>query len=130
MKSKQTLLEKMVQMQSLPFYDKGFRDSEGNVIEKNLNDSKEYHALQDKIENSSKDLKVGDKVQFNFPKQIKDKSKSFGFRLENQLMEGVVKKAYHTRKRERYGEDCSFQLLKVASDGYVYDVSPDSVIKL
>jgi len=121
-----TLLEQSIKMQKLSFYESYYANM--TVQESEAWDT--YHKIVEEIKKDSKLLKKGDNVQFNFPKQIKDKTVKFGFRLENNVMKGVVKIPYKIRKKSRMGEDASYPLLKVISGGYVYEVSPDSIVKI
>lgn len=119
-------LQQISELKTKPHYF----TSHSEWSESDHKDSELYHKLENELKESSKLLKKGDRVLFNFPKKIKDKTQTFGFRLEDQIMEGTIHKPYYTRKRSSFGEDTSIQLLQVSTSTHIYDVSPEEIEKL
>lgn len=120
-----TLLEKKLEMQKLPFFDGTETDPT-----KHRADALEYYNLGDQISNSAKNLKIGDRVQFIWAEKIKNKNSSFGFNLKWRILEGTIKQPLKPIRRKGYEEDTIHEVIKIASGGYIYPVSPDEVVKL
>lgn len=123
MKQQSKLLTKL-EMQKLTFY---FKNTNSKT---DLHNHEVYRELEAQLEADARKLKKGDKVRFNFPDKVKDKSRIFGFRLVNKVYEGVLHVPVKTVKRTRMGEDCSFETIKATAGGYIYPVGLDEIEKI
>lgn len=119
-----TKLEILQSMRSLPFYTGGKSDQD-------IADYKQYRQLEKDIEEAARNLKKGDKVQFEWHEKLPGKDPETGFQnVRRFILEGEVQVPLKLKKREIYGEDCSIQVIKIASGKFIYPASPDSVVKI
>jgi hypothetical protein len=123
---KSSKLQLRKSLQNNPFFTKSY----DQFTEQDKLDSKEHDRLRHEIENDCKKLKKGDKVTFNFPDKIRDKSATFGYRFIDNFREGIVKQPVKLSKRTRMGEDCSVEIIKVTCGNYIYPCSLYDVEKL
>lgn len=119
-----TQLEILHEMRSLPFYTSDCKSEQDRA------DYQKYRAIEEEIEAAAKNLKKGDKVQFQWHEKLPGKTKHGFPNYRHFLMEGEVSVPLKLKKREIIGEDCSIQQIKVVSGKYVYPASPCSIVKL
>lgn len=120
----QSKLQTLLEMRKLPFYSKG------TLTKKDRDDFERYNELEFQLETDARKLKKGDKVRFNFADKIKDKSRTFGFRLVDKLYEGTLYMPVKTAKRTRMGEDCSFETIKAIVGNTIYSLDLSDIEKI
>ena len=116
-------LENLLEMKKLSFY-------KGSNNDQDKKDKQSYYDLQETLKNQAKLLKRGDKVLFNFPKKIKDKSSRLGFTFIDELYKGTVIKPLYNKVRKGFEEDSLIPTIKCESGKYTFEVSPDDICKI